>query len=136
MPLSRWHVDHMIAIRLNVKHSFVLPSVKETIPIAQIDHAPTTVLVFHILGIPVCLQRNDELAMFPGRAGRQVEQEWYRRWIRPYFHRFLRPCYFPSDVLRPLLLKRAESLLPVVRHLMGLFLGFLLSFLRQRPQLC
>jgi len=29
---------------------------------------------------------------------------WYRRWNRPYFHRFLRPCYFSSGILgRPLL---------------------------------
>jgi len=48
---------------------------------------------------------------------RMKEYTWYRRWIRPYFHRFLRPCYFPSDVLRPLLLKRVESLLPFVRNI-------------------
>jgi hypothetical protein len=47
----------------------------------------------------------------------KLKLRWYRRWIRPYFHRFLRPCYFPSDVLRPLLLKRAESLLPFVRNI-------------------
>jgi hypothetical protein len=46
---------------------------------------------------------------------------WYRRWIRPYFHRFLRPCYFPSGILRHLLLERDARLLPSKRDISLVF---------------